>query len=240
MRLNAAWMEFKGVRNTALSVELLSMPSRTTPVMNARTYAVAGLSGTALVTDGSYADVQVTCAFDLLDGARMSRVNAWLTGWGLLRFSDEPGLAYEARVLRCPQHAPVAPRLSLRCYTVTFTCKPFRVQVPPAKPFAVTASGQSFENPGTAPARPRVTIRGHGDLRVTIAGQTISFTDVTDGIAVDSNSMDAVSVAGDRLLNDHMSGLPWRIPPGRFSVEWEADEGSEVTGVEVEPGWRWM
>ena len=239
-RTAPGWMEFKGVRNAALNVELLSMPARTTPVMNARVYAVAGRSGTALVTDGSYADVRVACALDLTDGARVREVNAWLSGEGLLRFSDEPDLAYEARVLKSPEHVALAPRLDVRAYTVVFACKPFRVAVPEPKPLIATASGQTFFNPGTAPAPSRVTVTGSGDFAITIGKETISFFDIEDGISVDAATLDATTPDGSALINDRLSGRPWTIPPGRFKVEWSLGEGGRIDRIEILPRWRWM
>ena len=239
-RLTGVWMEFKGETNRQHNCELLGMPTRYSPALNGEAKSVSGQSGTVLVTDGSFRDVEITVTFDLRNGERMSEVNAWLSGSGLLRFSDEPNLAYEARILRNFRHSSFAKRLDGQTYSVTFTCKPFRVRVPAVAPITVSASGTTLYNPGTAPARPVVTITGSGDFTVTIAGQSIDFTGVSGGILVDCEQMDALDPTRTTLLNDRIDGRPWEIPPGAFAVEWDTTEGGSVASVALAPNWRWM
>ena len=233
-------MEFKGRRSDEFGLALEAMPLREAPAMLGETVQVAGLSGTVLVTDGSFRDVTVTARFLLADGARIRDIHAWLSGEGLLRFSDEPDLCYEARVLRPFRHGPLLRRMDLRSGSITFSCRPFRVLADPAPEIGLNESGARLFNPGTAPALPRVTVLGDGDFTVTLGGETLAFFGVEEGVVVDSERMDALSLDGSALRNDWISGRPWQLAPGAFTVRWEAGEGGSVQGLRILPRWRWF
>ena len=235
--LKGAWFSFRGVASWERGALMTSMPTRYAPALRGTLREVSGLSGAVFVTDGSYQDVEVQLAFTVPDIDNCPAVNAWLTGSGPLIFSDEPHLAYEARVIKNYKRMPVTPRLEGQEFTVVFSCKPFRLHVP-AAPETAVANGGTLWNPGTAPARPRVTIRGSGDFSVTVNGGTVYFSGIEGGIVVDSALMDALSLDGAALLNDRMEGEPWQLQPGANAFSWETDGSSAVTGVTVLPRWR--
>ena len=233
-----AWFWFDGVFSWEKGALMTAWPTRYSPALRGKEKEVAGRDGDVYVTDGTFGTVEVNQEFAIRDITEAPGINDWLRGTGLLRFSDEPELAYEARV-KSLKAEPMGGRLLGRKYTCNFICQPFRYLYPPADAVSFTAAG-SIHNPGTAPALPKVTITGTGDFSVTIGGQTLYFTDITGGIVVDSGIMDALTPDGTALMNDHMSGTPWQLQPGQNAVSWEADTGSSVTKVEILPRWRVM
>ena len=113
--------------------------------------------------------------------------------------------------------------------------------MPEAEPFTISASGESFTNPGTAPSLPRVKITGSGDFSVSIGMETLFFSGVSGGgIIVDSELMDALTYDGELLANDRVSGTPFQIQTGVNVVSWLAESGSSVTAVEILPRWRYL
>lgn len=235
------WFEFKGESSRKHGVDVKEWPTREMPALNASMQKVVGRSGSVMVTDGAYQDVNVDITFRVPDRTRMSEVNVWLTGSGLLRFSDEPDLAYEAHVIKNVKHNAVNKYPNWEEYKVAFSCKPFRVQAIPAGEITITTSGTEIIHPGNAPALPMVTILGSGDFTVAIGEQEIEFTDVpATGIVVDSVTMDAINVEGTALLNGNIDGTPWMIQPGKSTVTWSVETGSSITSIKILPRWRWF
>lgn len=234
----SVWFWYNGAYSWEKGALMTAWPTRYAPTLNGKEKDVSGRDGEVYVTDGTYGTVEVNQEFGIRDVTQAKGINDWLRGTGLLRFSDEPELAYKARV-KTLKAEPAAGRLLGRRYTVNFICQPFRYQYPEAAAITYTAAG-SLNNPGTAPAKPRVIITGTGDFSVTIGGETLYFTDIASGIVVDSELMDALTPDGTALMNDHMSGTPWTIQPGMNAVSWEAESGGGVGSVVVLPRWRYV
>lgn len=239
IRLTEAWFEFKGIRSDAMGIMLAKMPTRAIPAERGAFQTVSGRSGAVWSSDGGYEMIEIRMECDVPDG-RMDAISQWLTGEGLLRFSDEPGRAYEARIARSFQRTNPVPRFTKQRFTVSFTCQPFRLLYPAASAITVTSSGTVLDFVGTAPAQPRVEIRGRGDFMVTVGRTTMFFTDISEGIIVDSELMDALSLDGASLMNNHVSGDFFELDPGfPASVSWIVNSGS-VSSVTITPRWRYF
>ena len=240
-RLTEAWFEFNGINSRDMGVQLRLMPTRSLPGRNYTRKKVAGRNGTVKTGDGGYTDVTVRLELDVPDPADVAAVCAWLTGDGVLRFSDEPDFAYEASIDKEFNRAPVVPRFATQRFSVTFVCAPFRLHWPISDtPIVVTQSGTALTNPGTAPSAPRVSIAGSGDFALTIGMQTMFFNDVDGGIIVDTELMDAFTADGVVLANNHVSGDFFWMRPGMNVVSWQAEDGSSVSAVSIIPRWRSM
>lgn len=240
-RLTEGWFEFNGVDSREFGILLRQMPTRSLPGRNYTRKKVSGRNGTVLTGDGSYTDVTVKLEFDAPDPAMIPAIGAWLTGSGLLRFSDEPDFAYEASIDKEYNRSSPIPRLTTQRYAVTFVCNPMRLHWPvDDDTFDLDVSGIVIDNPGTAPSAPRVSITGRGDFALTIGMDTMFFNDVDGGIIVDTELMDAFTEDGAALANDHVSGQFFRIAPGRNVVSWQAEDGSSVSSVSILPRWRSM
>ena len=248
-RLTEAWFEFKGLRSDEMGILLKQMPVRSLPARNISRKSVAGRHGTLAYGDTTYKDVTVRLECDVRDEEKLPSILAWLTGDGLLRFSDEPDMAYEASVDKEYSRSSIQARLSGQRFTITWNCQPFRRLYPEAENVYITESDMMFNNPGTAPALPRVEIRGSGDFALTIGMQTVYFNDVQGGgIVVDSELGDALTLDGAQLANEHMDGPLFKLQPGMNGVSWttggEDEEGNPTEGtvasVIITPRWRYI
>ena len=237
-RLNEAWFEFKGIRSDAMGIMLRSMPTRSVPGRNYKRQNVSGRDGTILQGDGTYKDATVKLECDVHDESRMSEILAWLSGEGQLVFSDEPNMAYVASVEKEISRSSIIPRFTAQRFTVTWTCEPFRLMIPPADPIIITKSGTVINNPGTVYAMPAVKIAGSGNFMVTIGMETMFFTEIVGGVIVDSALMDAFTYDGALTCNDNVSGSPYRIRPGANAVSWIAEDGAAISSIEITPRWR--
>ena len=246
-RITEAWFEFKGIRSDEMGIYLRQMATRFVPGVNIERKKVDGRNGALKYGPRTYNDVQVRIECDVRDETRLTQVLAWLTGEGLLRFSDEPEFAYEASVEKEFSRAPIMSRYKGQRFVIVWTCQPFRRLYPEADNLTFTQDS-SFTNPGTAPALPKVEIRGSGTFSVTIGMQTVYFTGVSDGIIVDSELGDALTLDGAQLANDRMDGPLFEIQPGYNGISWiaggEDDEGNALSGnvqsVTITPRWRYI
>lgn len=250
-RLSAAWFEFKGTKSTTLDVYMTKMPVRHIPARNLVRTKVAARSGTVRMTDGSYDDIAIDVSFRLLNQANRNTLAALLTGSGKLRFSDDDTYDYDAVIEEPPTMKFVHGGFNPQEYNVTFICHPFKTLHTPAANIVATEGG-TYSNPGTAEALPRVTVVGSGAFNITIAGMTMFFHDVVDGIIIDSELGDVLNADGTLLANLNAEGELFRIAPGSFIVDWTeggigVDNNDDdvvlpgsITSVTITPRWRYV
>ena len=242
-RINSTWFEFCGENSQNYGVRIMDAYMVTAPGVRGSSKTVAGRSGDLWLSTGEYNTVTVkhTIRVPL---SRYGDMLKWLDQSGHLVFSQSPNYAYNARFNRGSGNngiefkAVTKGRDPLLEGQITFTCQPFRYMYPQPDEVTFAAPGSIF-NPGTTGSQPKVTITGSGDFSVTIGGETLYFTGITDGIIVDSELMDALSLDGTALMNNNMSGTPWTIQPGANAVSWAVDSGS-VLSVKILPRWRFI
>ena len=248
-RLNEAWFEFKGLRSDEMGILLKQMPVRSLPGRNITRKTVAGRHGTLTYGDATFKDVTVRLECDVRDETKLPSILAWLTGDGLLRFSDEPEFAYDASIDKEYSRSSIQARLSGQRFTITWTCRPFRRLYEEAETLVFTKPNNTFENPGTAPSLPKIEIRGSGTFSLTIGMQTVFFSNVEGGgIIIDSEIGDALNLDENQLLNECMDGQLFKIQPGYNGISWiaggEDDEGKAIPGVVtavlITPRWRYI
>ena len=248
-RLTEAWFEFKNTRSTTLGILMTEMPQRTVAARDSTRKKVAGRSGRIRTSDGSYDDITIQLKFDARDETKLRQIDALLTGSGTLRFSDEPELVYNAVIETSPSRQSIRPRFGGQTYSVKFVCAPFRTLYTAASNIEKTVSGQTIQNPGTAPSLPRVKIAGSGSFSLTIGAQTMFFEGVSGGgIIVDSEVGDVFTYDGALLANEKAAGELFAIQPGTNTVSWieggTDDQGQSVAGsvtkVTITPRWRYI
>lgn len=236
-RLTEAWFRFKGIDSRDMGIWIKQMPVRYMPGRNITRKHVGGMDGSYAFGDGTYNDVRVSLECDLRDETLMTAVAAWLTGNGELVFSDEPNLAYDASIEKEYSRASITARMTGQRFTVTWTCQPFRRIIPAASPIVLTSTG-TINNPGTIYSLPKITVKGNGDFSLSINRQTMFMSNVSGGVVLDSQLVDALDLAEAITVNDLVYGEFFRMQPGANMVSWAAESGSNVESVTIEPRWR--
>lgn len=239
-RLTEAWFEFKGINSQDMGIFLRKMPTRFMPGRDITRQKIAGRHGSLAYGDNTYDDVSVRIECDARDETKLMQIAAWLTGSGNLRFSDEPDLVYDASIEKEYSRSSISPRFAGQRFTVNWTCQPFKRLYIPAANISLTSTGNTIQNPGTAPAQPKITINGSGNFSLSIGGQTMWFTGVSGGIIVDCELMDALDLSQSALLNNKISGEMFEIQPGTSIVSWSLDSGGSISSVVIEPRWRYI
>ena len=236
-KLTSAWFEFAGARNTDKGVRLLSLPVRYHPAERGELVQVPGRSGYLWASDDAYNNVLTRVQCQTTDEADMAAIGAWLRGAGELRFSDDPGRFYRARVTKEFSRSAAMNRFVNQEFTVTFDCQPFLYHTD-VEDVEITASPYTITNPGTYKSAPKIKITGTGDVTLTIGTQIVLITGVEGGVIIDSELGDCFNLTESALLNDKVSLLDEDFPtlaPGDNIISWT---GTGVTKVTITPRWR--
>lgn len=151
----------------------------------------------------------------------------WLRGIGHVIFSNEPDREYAADISSVQFQRDGN---TLRRGLVVFHCQPYKAQVPREGTFTVTSSA-TINNPGDVAAKPIIALTGTGAASITIAGQTMSFTDLAGEIEIDC---EAEIMEAPVSWDGHWTGNYIRIPKGNSTVT-----VSGCTAV-IAPKWRWV
>ena len=250
-RLKEAWFEFKGVKSSDMGVLLRQMPTRSLPARNYSRKVVAGRDGSVQTGDGACKDVTVRIECSVPDAEKLPAVLAWLSGSGVLRFSDEPTLMYDASIEKEYSRDSIISRCEGQRFTVTWTCAPIRRLYPAAGDLEFSESGAGFTALGTYFALPRLAVYGSGAFSITIASgghsSSMFFTGVpAGGIVVDSEKMDALTMDGTGLLNNCIlsnSDDFFKLWPGANVISWALggdDETGSIERITMTPNWRWL
>lgn len=222
----------KDSRDMGVIVE--SLPTIQRPRRKVTRFDVTGRDGPIEVDDGGYDGYQTTMNVNA-NGQAREKLFAWLTGEGWLITSDEPNRAMWASL-----DAQIKTKRFFcgACYdtlTVTAYIYPYRYVYPMTAAIECTSFPATITNPHAISSRPRLTIEGSGDVIVTVNAQQMAFTDLTDGIIVDSELMECLNLSETALMNGNaaMEAFPeFASGANMISVS------GSVTKITVLPRWR--
>lgn len=234
------WFSFKGIRNTEMKVEMLSMPVRPLPAAQGELKSVPGMNGKLWIPENAYDRINVNFNIFTADDADMDAVCAWLSGEGDLIFGDEPNRAYHARITKQFNRSHQNARFYNQNMTPIFDCEPFRYEAEPTAPMAITQSGTAIINPGTVEAAPLIKVEGSGEGTLMIGSATMLFDAMTEPIYVDCDAKMAYTGEGTTLsprvlATQHVTGEWITIATGSSFVSFTGG----ITKVTITPRWRW-
>lgn len=245
---------WRGKANTEMGVRLLSMPTRFVPARSGSQVEVAGRDGYIWVDDGSYSGSQIRIEVVVDDYEMMDSVTEWLSGEGLLVFSDDPERAWKARVIKEINVTPKTSRLTAQMFTISFDAQPYRYMYPELPPVNVT-NGSNLNNVGTMTARPKITVTpvrspAAGASFQLIVGQYVVYaTNLKEAAIIDCEMQEVYSTADVPALlnvNFDMDEFPV-LEAGYNPILWQAldeedtpeDEKTEIT-VKITRPWRFL
>ncbi len=239
------WFSFKGKKSTDFGVRVELLPPITLAEERVKFKSAVGRSGSIEQTEGDavFEDMVLTieCYIESLDN--LNGIAAWLFGYGDLILPNRPGGHYVGRVIGKIEMERVIKAREVRRFFVDFRVEPY-FYLDDSAIIESTETSFAITNPGSVASAPRITIYGHGDIQLAIAGQSIYLQRLEDGIILDTHLMDALTLDGAQLANGHVSGDMPTIPPGVSTVAWlplefeDDNNPGTVTRIVIEPRWR--
>ena len=221
---------FKEINSLDLGLYMERCPERISPKRRDETITIPGRQGVLVTTDGTYESYIKQAEFIVRDTSRLDAICSHFKGSGWLTFSNEPDRRYKARVSNTITLAHVIGKI--KRFPVEFEVQPFAYERNPkiiskSDPFGIV-------NPGTFESEPIITLHASGDVSLLINGKTITLSDITETVTIDSETMNVYS--GSVSMNNNMAGDFPIFNVGNNSIFWTGN----VAKVEVQPNWRWL
>lgn len=238
-----AWFKFRGVKNTDMNVQMLSMPIRPHPARKGELIDVPARDGKLFIDEYTYDRILVTLQCVAIDNDNIDAISAWLSGDGDLVFGDEPDRAYKARITKEFSRANKMPRLRGQEFTLVFDCEPFRYESIPSEPIVIARTGTIITNPGTLESLPLIQINGSGSQTLMIGSSTMLFDGLENEkpmyVDCDAKIVYTGTASGPSpmvLATQNATGDWMIIEPGQQIVAFT----DGITSVTITPRWRWL
>lgn len=228
---------FNGARSIDKGLTIEYCPSVGTGQRVVEKIPVPGRSGDLVIDTGAYGNYiqpyEIWFKDKLRGTTRAARdIAQWLlSGVGYMRLED----TYDPEVFRLAMFTGPFDvenwMLTHGRATLEFDCQPQRWLKTGQRPVAVQ-SGQSLINTWQ-PAKPLIQVTGTGDGTLVVGGSTISISDMTGAITLDSETEDAYS--GTENLNNNVQvngGYPI-LQNGETAVSFSGG----ITAVQITPKW---
>ena len=175
----------------------------------------------ATVVDDSYEPLTMRCKITMLAKTNMDTVLAWLTGNGVLSFSEDSGKYRNVYIL---DEVSFRQRGSVWEATFDFFVPdPYRYVASEAD-VRKTTFPSTYTNAGTVAAKPLLKVTGTGTVAVTIGSDTMTLVLDTAYVYIDSDSREVY----------YTTTLKNRIATGTFPVLAVGANTISVTGTVTE------
>ena len=227
---------FKGTTASSKSVTVLKYPEIVKPTLRVETVKVPGRDG-ELTLSGmpSYEAMVLECECMVPSVDKISAAAAWLTGRGDLVLGNDPDYAYDAQVIDEIRFEKILRGHAHRRFTVPFLCQPLKKKAETEPNIELTAPG-TVVNIGHVPSRPLIKIEGSGNVVLAVGAYSLSITDISTSILIDSDLGMATNAAGTANEGYKVSGAWPLLVVGNNAVGWTG----AVTKVTITPRWRYL
>ena len=230
------WFIWKGKNSLAdFGLWINKLPKRVRPEERHEEVEIPGRAGSLLMLEGDDVYSSYTAEMTVIarNSLQIDKIVEWLRGSSDLILSTDDDKMRSARIVGEVAFERVGNWLQQA--TIPFLFQPFRKSRYPIVKDRLTITGASADiyNPGDVASKPLVSITRTGNISVTIAGNTMSFSNVTGTIVVDCESQ-LVTKDGD-IWTGSYSGDFWEIPVGDSTFS-----RNNSSTVVIDPNWRWL
>lgn len=229
---------FKGIKSTDMGIVI----GEYTPIQHAnkrtKEITIDGLDGSYTQDLGAYDTYTITleCAISTLskNAKSINEVLTWLKGSGKLILSIDPDKCYEAKITNA---IPIEDVIWVfNDFTLKFTVQPFRKAVNEFNNIIKT-SAKNFilKNKGDYESKPIITIKGNGDITLTVNDEAFILQDVSEYVTINSEIYEVYKGAESANTLYKSENFP------KFKTETNTISVSgNVTEIEINPNWRWF
>lgn len=164
-----------------------------------------------------------------------NEISNWLKQdslWHDLTFSDDPDYVYRAIFFEEYDVNQIVKWYGKA--TLNFTVKPYKFLSLGLRE-KVYKNGDTIGNTTVRNAKPKLTIKGTGNITIKIGDEILTLKGIDEGIIVDSLNQLATSLDGSRALWNKVTS--WPLPAIRPGAQKISIEGN-VTELKIMPRWE--
>ena len=171
--------------------------------------SIPGRSGDLTELEGNdiYNSYIQTVSFSVVGADRVNALFRWLRGDGYVTFSGEPDRRQKARVIGAITLERVSRNMDHWRGTAQFYCQPFKERLYSTAE-TLTAAG-TVRNAGDVDAFPVIIATpalGADTMTVTVNGKTLTISNVSGAVRIDSGAQEVSNAARTELLTQETGG----------------------------------
>lgn len=229
-------IKFKGKSSDDFKLKLLSEITYQSATDNLQDEKIAGLDGSLFYGDKTLSNVELIFPFDYR-GSEIekdkTKISEWLksdTTWSFLEFSGEPEYYYVAR-----HNDSISTKRFFNFYgqiDLSFIVKPYKYLKTGLNEIVLPSS---IINPTNRTAKPILTIKGTGNITLTIGKSVLTLKNVESGVRIDSLAQTITTLDKTRNLFTNMTSYPFPvIEPGTQKIT----VTGTTTEIKIIPRWE--
>ena len=206
------------------------LPPETVPESDIETIEIVGRDGDLTIDNNAKKSYTLPMECTLLDFTRIDEVKTWLIGGSGDLIFNWQGYKHEARL---NNKIDIAQSLDVMGeFQLIWKVQPYKKSISNSI-ITLTSAGTIYSS-GSANSKPIIKVFGTGAITLTINGNVVSLTNVSEYITLDSEMMDCYK--GTQLMNNYMSGEFPLLAVGNNVFSWTGT----VTKVEITPNFRYL
>lgn len=229
------FFEYKGQKSTDFDLMISEDISFASPQIKGEFVSIDGMDGEIFVSDGKLKNVpkKFYVLMDNYSQEKITTVSNWLkrdSNWGELTTSIDPGYIYQA--IFVDEYDFESTSQEYEKAILTFVCKPYKFL---KSGLTESVLGTTITNPTNRPSRPKIIIKGTGNITLKIGPSTWELKNVDGGIVIDTLLDVVTSLTGGVSAWDKITTYPLpKIPPGTHTVT----KTGTITEIKIIPRWE--
>lgn len=233
MRL--AYFEYKGKKSTDFGIMISEEFKHESPGYDVEFSKIDGTDGELAMTDSTLKNYSKNFPIILEDTTQenVNSISEWLKsdlGWYELSLSSDPNYIYIA--MFNDEYQLGSSSVDYEKTILPFTCKPIKYLK--SSMIEMQLAG-SINNPTNRKAKPKMIIKGAGNITVNIGKSELTLKNIDDGVIVDSLNQTITNLSGTQTQFDKMTSYPFpEIAPGNNVVT----KSGIITSINIVPRWE--
>ena len=233
------YLIYSGRATTEFNLKLENGVTFASPSKNLELEKIGGLDGEIVTGDGTLNNVTRDFPFTISSDKKRNvqeiatELRTWLKSsneWHDLEFSGDPDYIY--RAIYIDEYNLDRVTNFYGKVVLSFVCKPYKFLKSGRQEITL---GTNIINPTNRPSRPKITIKGTGNITLKIGDALWEFKNVSGGIVVDTllnavYNLDKSALAWDKTIT---YPLP-KIAPGKQLVT----KTGTITDIKITPNWE--
>ena len=204
-----------------------------TPQTRGSFVEIDGSDGEFFIGDGKLKNARLSIPVYIEDDELINDVANWLKGdnqWHWLEYLMDEEFVYQA--ICTDEYSFSKTFTEFGKSVITFNLKPYKFL---KAGLSERVLGEKIVNPLSRMAKPKLTIKGNGNITINIGNSTLALKNVDEGVIVDSLHQTVTTLNGQAQAWNKVTSYPLpMIAPGRQSVTTTGN----VTEIKIIPRWE--